>query len=96
MKQILKVDLTKIDGDGEFFCPNCNEIISPEDKSGLVYDIIDIQTGEGGTLNKVIIECKSCRNFISLIGFELLNTIGYSEDLFDMNEYMECTAEPIQ
>jgi predicted RNA-binding Zn-ribbon protein involved in translation (DUF1610 family) len=39
-QQIYKVDLTKIEGNGDFPCPKCGAIISPDDESEEVYTIV--------------------------------------------------------
>ena len=70
-QQIFHIDLTKIDGDGDFPCPSCGEIISPDDDSGIPYDIIDVKT-KNGSLEKLIIICNRCKSLIHLTGFENL------------------------
>jgi len=62
------IDLTMIDGKGEFKCPKCGIEISPDDKTEKVYTIIEpIISGE--TLEKVIIRCNNCKSQIHLTGF---------------------------
>lgn len=62
------IDLTKIDGEGSFPCPNCGAIISPEDETEEVYRIIDAKT-EGDELAEIVIKCKRCGSIIRLTGF---------------------------
>jgi predicted RNA-binding Zn-ribbon protein involved in translation (DUF1610 family) len=38
---VYTVDLTKIDGDGAFPCPKCGAIISPDDETEEVYQILE-------------------------------------------------------
>jgi transcription elongation factor Elf1 len=83
-----KINLAEIGGDGEFSCPRCGEIISPDDDSGKVYDILETEEADG-LLEKVTIECKKCRSIIQLEGFGLLKEVGYSEKLFDPDDYLQ-------
>ncbi len=68
----LKVDLKSIDGEGEFPCPSCGTIISPDDDSEKTYKIVDIDTFDDGSLRTLTIICNKCRKTIILEGFELL------------------------
>ncbi|MCW4031697.1 MAG: hypothetical protein NWE80_04965 [Candidatus Bathyarchaeota archaeon] len=72
-KQVLisKLDLTKIDGNGDFPCPNCGVTISPEDESEDVYTILEEKVGNDA-LEEMVIKCNKCGNQIRLIGFSLL------------------------
>ena len=40
------IDLTKIDGKGEFRCPRCGVEMSPDDETEDVYTILDTATKE--------------------------------------------------
>ena len=77
MKQVaaLKVNLNSIEGDGEFPCPSCEAMISPDDESEETYKILDIETLKDGSLKTLTISCNKCRKTIILEGFELLNNI---------------------
>ena len=70
MKQplVYEVDLTKIQGDGDFPCPNCGVIISPEDETEDVYRILETKV-KGETLEELVIQCNNCGSKIRLIGF---------------------------
>jgi DNA-directed RNA polymerase subunit RPC12/RpoP len=68
------IHLEEINGEGEFLCPRCGVIISPDDDSGKVYDILEIAETQG-LLQKVTIECKKCGSVINLEGFEALKEI---------------------
>ena len=65
-----RIDLTKIDGDGEFPCPRCGVNIRPEDITNDKYDILRINS-ENGFLEEVVIACKKCESTIYLVGFSL-------------------------
>lgn len=82
-----KIDLTEIEGEGDFPCPHCGEIISPDDDSGMVYDIIE-STEADGELEKVTIKCKKCGSAIQLEGFSLFKEIGNSEKIFGIEDYL--------
>jgi len=60
MKQtsVFRIDLNKIEGDGDFPCPSCGVIISPDDDSERVYKIIDMETFEDGSLKSLSLLCK--------------------------------------
>lgn len=69
---IYKVDLTKIQGDGDFQCPKCGTTISPDDETNEVYSIMET-TVRNESLDELIIQCKKCRSKIRLIGFSIIN-----------------------
>ena len=70
MKQplVYVVDLTKIKGDGEFPCPNCGVVISPEDETEDIYKILETKV-KGESLEELIIQCNKCGSKIRLVGF---------------------------
>ena len=70
MKQplVYEVDLTKIQGEGDFPCPNCGVIISPEDETEDVYRILETKI-KGETLEELVVQCKKCGSKIRLVGF---------------------------
>jgi len=71
-KPVLKIDLTKIDGEGDFPCPSCGANISPDDVSETTYEIREVKA-KGDSLEELVIICKKCRNVIHIVGFEALN-----------------------
>jgi hypothetical protein len=74
METIFKIDLTKLDGDGEFPCPACGTTISPDDYSEITYNILRVYTKPDGTIDEVYIRCGKCKNTICLIGFGTLQS----------------------
>lgn len=66
-----RVDLTKIQGNGDFPCPNCGIIISPEDETEDVYTILEEKLKEE-VLEELMIQCKKCSHQIRLTGFTIL------------------------
>ena len=62
------VDLTKIEGVGDFPCPRCGVVISPEDDSESVYSILETKV-KGESLEELIVLCHKCRSKIRLVGF---------------------------
>jgi hypothetical protein len=74
MKQLLKyqVDLTKIQGDGDFQCPKCGVTISPDDETDEVYCVLEKKFGNE-SLDELTIQCQKCRSEIQLIGFSTHN-----------------------
>ena len=69
------LDLTKIDGKGEFACPRCGNIISPEDESEENYSILEPRVNCRG-LYEVEIRCNKCSCTIYLTGFSLLQKLS--------------------
>ncbi len=65
---LYEVDLTRIQGDGNFSCPNCGVSISPEDETEDVYRILEAKV-RGQTLEELKIQCNKCGSKIRVIGF---------------------------
>ena len=66
------IDLTKVKGKGEFTCPKCGTMISPDDRTEDVYTIVE-PVVENESLKKLVIKCNSCGSQIHLTGFDLLD-----------------------
>jgi len=62
------IDLTKIDGEGDFPCPGCGTLISPEDQSDEVYNILETKV-RNNCLEEILILCNRCGGKIRLVGF---------------------------
>jgi len=62
------IDLTKIDGDGAFPCPKCGSIISPDDETEEIYQIVETRA-KNDELAEVILMCNKCKSTIKLVGF---------------------------
>ena len=73
-KQMLvtELDLTKIDGNGDFVCPTCGVTISPEDESEDVYVILEEKVTDD-ILEEMVIQCNKCSCRIRLTGFSALD-----------------------
>jgi len=71
-KELFKVDLTTIEGIGEFPCPNCSTLISPDDFSEEVYTVLSIPEDEDD-FESMTLQCNKCKSIITLNGFELLS-----------------------
>lgn len=69
---IIELDLTRIEGNGDFSCPNCGVTISPEDESEEVYIIIDEKVKDDA-LEELTIQCNACSSKIRLTGFPALD-----------------------
>jgi hypothetical protein len=80
MKQIQSyiVDLTQIDGNGEFLCPECGNRISPDDCTEEDYSILEIKM-KTKNLDEVIIQCNKCAATIHLKGFSILQKLSRTE-----------------
>jgi len=70
---VYEVNLTKIQGDGDFPCPNCGVIISPEDETEDVYRILETKV-KGQALEELVIQCNKCGSKIRLVGFLIPET----------------------
>jgi len=77
VKQVsaFRINLNDIEGSGDFPCPSCKVIISPDDKSEKTYRIIDIETYKDGSLKTLTLICNKCHATIILEGFEALNKL---------------------
>jgi len=62
------IDLRKIDGDGAFPCPSCGTVISPDDESEEIYQIVDTKV-KNDELAELVVICKKCGTKIKLVGF---------------------------
>ena len=75
-KKSFTVDLTKIKGGGEFQCPSCDNLISPDDESEETYTIIETVMGDEDYLERMVIQCSTCNNIINLEGFDAFSEEG--------------------
>jgi len=65
---VYKMNLTELQGEGEFSCPCCGVIISPEDETEDVYVILDTKVSND-ELEELEIQCNKCKSKIQLCGF---------------------------
>ena len=70
-RPVFRIDLTKIEGEGDFPCPSCGEIMSPDDESGIPYDVVKLDVKEDA-LEGLTIICNRCKSLIQILGFEEL------------------------
>jgi len=73
MKSLLNynLDLIKLEGKGDFACPCCGTLISPDDQTEAVYSVLEARVREN-LLENLMIRCNICREKIALTGFPLL------------------------
>ena len=69
------LDLTKIDGNGNFSCPRCGTAISPDDCTEEAYSILEIKVNNY-SLEKLVIRCNRCASQLHLTGFSLLQKLS--------------------
>ena len=69
-----KVDLTIIEGNGNFLCPRCGTIISPDDCTEEAFTILGTKVNKQG-LEELAIRCNKCESQLHLTGFSQLHTI---------------------
>jgi len=79
-----KIDLTKIEGNGDFACPKCGTTISPDDQTETVYSILGSKVNKNG-LEEVVIRCNKCSSHIYMTGFSLLQQMK-TEELHERKE----------
>ena len=70
-----KLDLTKIDGKGDFLCPQCGTKISPDDESEESYSILEAKVNSH-ILEEVTICCNTCASQIRLTGFAFIQKLS--------------------
>ena len=70
--QTYKVDLTTIQGNGDFQCPKCGATISPDDETDEVYCVLE-KKYKNNSLDELVIQCQKCRSEILLTGFSVLD-----------------------
>ena len=68
---VYKLDLTEIQGEGDFPCPGCGILISPEDETDEVYEILNTKL-DGDNLEELVIKCNRCNSKIRLVGFNVI------------------------
>ena len=66
--QIFTIDLAKIEGKGDFPCPNCGGNISPDDQTENAYSIVDTKVNSE-SLEELTIQCNKCGSKIRLTVF---------------------------
>ncbi|MBT8171359.1 hypothetical protein KJN74_00610 [Candidatus Bathyarchaeota archaeon] len=66
---VYELDLTELTGEGDFTCPNCGIVISPEDETDSVYVILGTKVS-GDQLKELEIQCNRCKSKIRLSGFD--------------------------
>jgi len=70
-----KIDLTKIDGNGDFSCLGCGTKISPDDDTEEAYSILEPKVNSHG-LEELVIRCNRCSSHIHLTGFSFLQKMS--------------------
>ena len=94
MKQmhVYSLDLTKIEGKGDFPCPECGNVISSDDESEETYSILEPKVNSHG-LDELVIRCNSCTSHIHLTGFLFLQKLpGIDEERLENKEEKETIA----
>jgi hypothetical protein len=78
---VYRVDLTRIQGEGDFPCPRCGTVISPDDETEDVYTILETKV-RNELLEELVILCNGCGSKIRLVGFlPLQPALGEDEAL---------------
>ena len=67
--QVYNVDLREIEGEGDFKCPKCSRVISPDDVSEENYAVVDVKYNQEELMEEMTIQCLNCKSEIRLTGF---------------------------
>lgn len=67
---VYQMNLAELQGEGDFLCPSCGVVISPEDETEDVYKILDTKVS-GEDLEELVIQCNHCKSKIRLVGFNI-------------------------
>ena len=73
MKQLLeyRINMIEQEGKGDFLCPCCRTMISPDDATEEVYSILEAKV-RNDVLEDLLIRCNNCSNKILITGFSAL------------------------
>jgi len=71
-KLIFNVNLLKLGGKGDFLCPCCGIMISPDDETEDVYSVLEAEV-RNDLLENLLIQCNNCSNEILITGFSAIN-----------------------
>ncbi|UCG37342.1 MAG: hypothetical protein JSV64_03460 [Candidatus Bathyarchaeota archaeon] len=75
-KELFTVDLSRIEGNGDFKCPKCSTKISPDDMTEESFTILDTIMKKG-QIDRIVLKCNACGIQINLTGFKLLTNSGW-------------------
>ena len=67
---VYQVNLAELQGEGDFLCPSCGVVISPEDETEDVYIILETKVS-GEDLEELVIQCNHCKSKIRLVGLNI-------------------------
>jgi uncharacterized C2H2 Zn-finger protein len=76
---VYKIDLTRIDGSGDFSCPRCGTTISPDDTTEETYTILDVKVDKRD-LEELVMQCSTCASHFHLTGFSKLQEIPEAKE----------------
>jgi hypothetical protein len=71
-----KLDITEIEGNGDFPCPKCGTAISPDDETETTYTLVEAKV-KNQILQEILIRCNKCTRQIQLTGFALLQKMPF-------------------
>jgi len=70
-----KIDLSRIEGDGDFSCPRCGTKISPDDNAEKTCSILKLKVNSHG-LEELMIRCNKCSSYLYLTGLPFLQKMS--------------------
>ena len=67
--ELQTIDISLIEGDGSFPCPKCGTMISPDDETEKVYQIVDTKV-VNDMLVELVVSCRTCGTVLKVTGFQ--------------------------
>lgn len=65
------IDLSELEGGGDFVCPRCRMHISPDDITEKAYNVVGTELNiKGDELKALAVKCLGCDAVIKFEGFE--------------------------
>lgn len=83
MKGEFRVGAAPIEWEVSFRCPGCEEAIFPEDASGKYCNLLGVKIEEG-RIKEAVMKCAKCASVIHLESFDMLNKLGSTHELGDV------------
>ena len=83
MERALRVGAAQMEWEVSFRCPECGEVIFPEDTAGRYYSLLEVKIEER-EIREAVIRCVKCGSLVCLESFDLLNRLGCSNESGDV------------
>jgi len=70
-----KIDLSRIEGNGDFSCPRCGTKISQNDDDEKACSILELKVNSHG-LEELMVRCNKCSSYLYLTGVPFLQKMS--------------------